>query len=60
LSIKENALDAVVEYRRAHLNWKLAPDGEAKVKAKVEKGKKHSAMLQAAEIYERQLPIPER
>lgn len=59
LSLKQNALDKLLEYRRAHIAWKSAPDGPEKVEAKRVRGQVHSAMLSAAELYEKSLATPE-
>lgn len=59
MTLEEHALAAMANYFKAHAAWKDAADeGQRKAAAKV-KQKAHSAMLAAAELYEKQLAKPE-
>jgi hypothetical protein len=55
LSLKENALEKLVAYRRAHLAWKAAPEGPQKVATKAARWQARSELFQAAELYENTL-----
>ena len=50
----EHACAALIDYRQAHLAWKLAPDGPEKVAAKRVLGKQRGKVLELAELCERQ------
>lgn len=54
MSIKQHALDAMLDYIEAHKAWKDAPPGPAKVAAKQVRGQKHSEMIEAARLYQPQ------
>lgn len=61
MSLKENALEKLVAYRKAHRAWKDAPDkSDAKADAKRERGKVHSELLEAAELVEPLIKKSER
>lgn len=58
MSLKENALQKLVEYRAAHLVVKNAPEGK-KSQAIRQREKAHSDLLLAAELYEKHV-MPDR
>ncbi len=60
LSIEKNALAALVSYLDSHIEWKRARGGPGQRVAKEAMDKAHGVALQAAELYKRQLPKPER
>jgi hypothetical protein len=57
LSLKQNALDAMVAYCDARAAWKSL-SGPAKEAARMARAAAHSQLLTAAELYKRQLIEP--
>ncbi len=54
MSLKQNALDALVAYEAAHEAWKRAAPGPAMRIASEAKDGAHSALLAAAKLYKPQ------
>lgn len=54
MEFDQHAKDTLVDYLNAHLAWKRAPAGQAKVDAKQARGKMHSKVLELAELIESQ------
>jgi hypothetical protein len=52
MSLKENALQKLIDYRRAHLAMKAAPDGKKSQAIRL-RDKAHSDLILASELYER-------
>lgn len=54
MTFESHARRLLIDYRKAHLTWKFAPDGPEKVTAQQAKKKLHSKILELAELCERQ------
>lgn len=53
MELDDYAIATLIQYRKAHLAWKAAPEGPEKVAAKRERGQMHSRVLELAELCER-------
>lgn len=54
MSIKQNALDALIAYLDLHIAWKDAPQGPARLEAKRKRDAAHGPLIESAKLYKPQ------